>query len=83
MINSSLKTGDNYTVTPKPMVEQHIIQNCSVSSLDRMLLAKLHEVDNPELQKLIQKFPDLFTEGVGIYTGDSHRICLKPDAIPK
>ncbi len=74
-INSSSNVSIN-TVTPKPLVEQHIIQNCAVSSLDSMLSAKLREEDNPELEKLIRKFPDLFTEGVGIYSGDSHRIHL-------
>ncbi len=51
------------------MVEQHIIQNCAVSSLYSMLSTKLHEAENPELERLIQKFLNLFTEGVGVYTG--------------
>ncbi|MCP4337255.1 MAG: RNA-directed DNA polymerase, partial [Mycoplasma sp.] len=71
------------TALPEPLVEQHVIQNCAISSLDSALSAMLlREVDNPELESLIWKFPDLFTEGVGIYTGDSHRIRFKPDAIP-
>ncbi len=62
----------------KPLIEQHVIQN----AVNRALSTKLHEVDNPELDKLIQKFPKLFTEGVGIYSGEEHQIRLKPDAIP-
>ncbi len=72
-INSSSNVSDN-TALPKPLVKQHVIQNCAVSSLDGALSPKLCEVDNPELEKLIRKFPDLFTEGVGIFSGDSHRI---------
>ncbi len=82
-INSSKKCCDLDTALPEPLVEQHVIQNCAISSLDSALSAMLlREVDNPELESLIWKFSDLFTEGVGIYTGDSHRIRFKPDAIP-
>ncbi|MCP4365213.1 MAG: RNA-directed DNA polymerase, partial [Planctomycetes bacterium] len=37
---------------------------------------------DPELENLISKFPKLFTEGVGIYSGEEHVIHLKPDVIP-
>ncbi len=72
------QTGDSFPLLLKPLVEKHVIQTCE---LDNGLSTKLRE-DDPELEKLTQKFPILFTEGVGIYTGEEHVIHLKPDKIP-
>ncbi len=69
---------EGFPLFHKPLVEKHVIQTCA---LDNGLSTKLHE-DDPELEKLTQKFPKLFTEGVGIYSGEEHVIHLKPDVIP-
>ncbi|MCP4340457.1 MAG: hypothetical protein GY799_16600, partial [Desulfobulbaceae bacterium] len=72
-------TSDRYTVLPEPMVEKHVIQTCA---LDGSVSTTLSVDGDPELEKLTWKFPELFTEGVGIYSRDSHTIRLKPDAVP-
>ncbi|MCP4339004.1 MAG: hypothetical protein GY799_09000, partial [Desulfobulbaceae bacterium] len=75
----SQTTSNIYTVLPEPMVEKHVIQTCA---LDGSVSTMLSVDGDPELEKLTRKFPELFTEGVGIYSGDSHTIRLKPDAVP-
>ncbi len=73
------KTGEGFPLLHKPLVERHSIQTCN---LDNDLSTKLCDETDPELDNLIMKFPKLFTEGVGIYSGEEHVIHLKPDAIP-
>ncbi len=59
-----------------PSVERHAIQTCTLDN------GPSTSKTDPELENLISKFPKLFTEGVGIYSGEEHVIHLKPDTIP-
>ncbi|MCP4344125.1 MAG: hypothetical protein GY795_01190, partial [Desulfobacterales bacterium] len=60
-----------------PSVERYAVQ-CTQCTLEDGPSTKI----DPELDNLIKKFPKLFSEGVGIYNGEEHRIHIKPDAIP-
>ncbi|MCP4341805.1 MAG: hypothetical protein GY799_23720, partial [Desulfobulbaceae bacterium] len=78
-MSSNLKTGEGFPLLHKPLVEKHSIQTCN---LDNDLSNKLRDETDPELDNLTRKFPKLFSEGVGIFNGEKHRIHVKPEAIP-
>jgi transposase InsO family protein len=44
--------------------------------------ARLQTQTDP-IDRLVSKFPDLFTEGVGVYHGFQHSIRLKENSVPK
>ncbi|MCP4337402.1 MAG: DDE-type integrase/transposase/recombinase [Desulfobulbaceae bacterium] len=77
---NSDKTGEICPKILKPLVEKHVIQTCELDG--RVSATLLNSDRDPELDKLTWKFPKLFTEGVGIYSGEEHSIRLKPDAVP-
>ncbi|MCP4353966.1 MAG: retroviral-like aspartic protease [Desulfobacterales bacterium] len=69
------KSGERFPLLT-PSVEWHAIQTCTLDN------GPSTSKTDPELENLISKFLKLFTEGVGIYSGEEHVIHLKPDAIP-
>ncbi|MCP4336370.1 MAG: retroviral-like aspartic protease, partial [Mycoplasma sp.] len=56
-----------------PPVERHAIQ-CTQCILED----GPSTVSDPELDILTKKFPKLFSEGVGIFNGEEHKIHVKP-----
>ncbi|MCP4336999.1 MAG: hypothetical protein GY679_04100, partial [Mycoplasma sp.] len=61
------------------------VEPCSVHSmfpLEHTIAVTEVQCPDSEVQALQDRFPKLFSPGIGLYTGPEHKICLKPDTIP-